>query len=286
MAEYLLYSTYWVPATPYIMLEECSNGIYLASYFKNNKRLMEKTVTQLPISIDPCPIEESILEIRYSSDIPNDARFGMLYGAIGKLFESKLTALPILQIPEPIRSQDPSLKYKAHHQLQSKNYLLGIGPDVLTFSARRPYTGWNNWSEFFFPILKNAFETDVISKIERVGLRYINVFDDSILKNIKCEININNIILAEESTNLRTEIIDDDFTLVLQIGNSVSMMKENQLINCSAIDIDVLHNIKNTDAFLANYEEVINTAHIKEKNLFFSLLNEPFLNKFNPNYGD
>lgn len=247
---------------------------------------MEKTVTQLPISIDPCPIEETILEIRYSSDTPNDARFGMLYGAIGKFFESKPIALPILQIPEPIRSQDPSLKYKAHHQLEKENYLLGIGPDVLTFSARRPYTGWSNWSEFFFLILKNAFETNVISKIERVGLRYINVFNDSILEKIKCQIKINNRILAEESTNLRTEIIDDGFTLVLQIGNSVSMKKENQLINCSVIDIDVLHDIKNTKVFLANYEEVIKTAHTKEKNLFFSLLNEPFLNEFNPNYGD
>ncbi|MBU0464797.1 MAG: hypothetical protein KKD21_03920 [Proteobacteria bacterium] len=34
--------------------------------------------------------------------------FGMLYGAIGDFFENEPTPLPILQLPEAIRSQDPN----------------------------------------------------------------------------------------------------------------------------------------------------------------------------------
>jgi len=36
---------------------------------------MENIVKKLPVVIDPCPIEEAIFEIRYSSKIPNEARF-------------------------------------------------------------------------------------------------------------------------------------------------------------------------------------------------------------------
>lgn len=142
------------------------------------------------------------------------------------------------------------------------------------------------WSNFFFGLLDKIFETKVINRIERVGLRYINVFTHKILEKIKCNIDINGRVITDESTNLRTQITDDDYTLVLQIGNAISMVRQNKPVDCSVIDIDVLHNVKDTHAFLKHYREIIDKAHLKEKELFFSLLNESFLEEFNPFYGE
>ncbi len=247
---------------------------------------MENIVKKLPVIIDPCPIEEAIFEIRYSSKIPNEARFGMLYGAIGSFFENEPIPLPILQLPEAIRSQDPNLKYKAHHQFSKGSHIFNVGPDVLTFSTLHPYSGWKDWSSFFYKLLKKILETNVVGQVERIGLRYVNRFDYNIFAKIQCEVKIINKKLTCESTNLRTEIIDEGFVKLLQIGNSITMIKDKKQIECSVIDIDVLYDIKDSKKFLNNYQELIEKAHVKEKELFFSLLNEPFLAEFNPKYGD
>ena len=247
---------------------------------------MEDIVKKLPVVIDPCPIEEAIFEIRYSSKIPSEARFGLLYGIIGDLFNKEPISLPILQLPEQIRNQDPNLKYKAHHQFKTKNQILNVGPEVLTFSTLKPYCGWKEWSTFFYKILEEIFSINLINTIERIGLRYINRFDHNIFDNIQCEVKLIDKKLAEESTNIRTEILDGEFTKILQIGNSITMMKDNNLINCSVIDIDILCNIKDTQEFFNDHHKIVEKAHIKEKELFFPLLNESFLEDFNPKYGD
>lgn len=241
---------------------------------------------KLPILIDPCPIEEAIFEIRFSSKIPSEAIFGILYGSIGDFFEKEPKPLPILQLPEAIRRQDPNLRYQALHQFIKTGHTLNIGPDVLTFSTTNPYCGWKEWSAFFYGILKKFFSTKIVNQVERLGLRYINRFDYNIFDKVKCEVTIIGQKLNNESTNLRTEIIDEGFTKVLQIGNSIAMLKDNKLINCSVVDIDILYNIEDSPKFLKNYHEVVEKAHVKEKELFFSLLNKSFLEKFNPNYGD
>ena len=243
-------------------------------------------MNKLPIKIDPCPIQEAILEVRYSSQYPNEAILGMFYGKIGNFFEDPPISLPILQLPEAVRRQDPALKYKAYHQFKKGSHTLNIGPDVLTFSTNTPYSGWEKWSDFFYEVLARSLEANVINKVERLGLRYINHFNDNIFEKIHCEVDLIGRKLKNESTNLRTEEIDGDFIKVLQIGNSVTMVKGDQSISGSVIDIDILYNIKNTKYFLKNYKEVVESAHSKEKELFFALMKETFLEEFNPIYGE
>lgn len=241
---------------------------------------------KLPVEIKICPIKETILEIRYSSKIPSDAIFGSLYGELRPFFDSDPQSLPILQLPEAIRRQDPSLKYKAHHQFKKDNLILSIGPDVLVFSNISPYVGWGRWSNFFYEILKKLLKIDVLDKVERVGLRYINIFDDNIFDKVDCEIKIIDDILTGQSTNLRTEILDENIIKVLQIGNSVTMMSDNNPVHGSIIDIDCLMNIDDTSDFFKSYHDIIEYAHNKEKELFFSLLKKEFLEALKPIYGE
>lgn len=243
-------------------------------------------MNKLPIKTNPCPIQEAILEIRYSSEYPSEAILGMFYGKIGGFFEGKPISLPILQLPEAIRRQDPELKYKAYYQFKKGNHTLNIGPDVLTFTTNTPYSGWEDWSGFFYEVLAKSIEANVISNVERIGLRYINHFQGNIFEKTHCEVDLIGKKLSDESTNLRTEQMDGDFIKVLQIGNSVTLIKGDKSISGSVVDIDILLNIKNTNHFLENYKEVVESTHFKEKELFFSLMKETFLEEFNPIYGE
>jgi len=240
----------------------------------------------LPDIIEICPIDEAVFEIRYTSKSPVDAIFGILYSKIKDFFTGNPVPLPILQLPEAVRSQDPNLKYQAYHQLQKDNLILKIGPKMLGFSNLKPYSGWKNWSEFFYNVLKEILQTEVINQVERIGLRYINLFNTNIFDKVKFEIKINKDILKDESTHLRTEILDEGFIKILQIGNSVNVIKINENIISSFIDIDCIYNIEDDFNFFKNYKDIVEKAHIKEKTLFFSLLEDSFLKELKPYYGE
>lgn len=240
----------------------------------------------LPKKIENCPIIEAVFEIRYSSESPVDAIFGILYASIKDFFTEKPVSLPILQLPESVREQDPNLKYHAYHKLVNGNFVLDIGPRVLTFRNIPPYEGWTQWSKFFYSVLGSIEQTKVLDIIERIGLRYVNLFNGNIFNKVKVDVNIDNKTITDASTNIKTEILDEKFIKILQVGNSVNMVKDGKMINGSIIDIDCLYNVSGSLNFFDNYHEIIEDAHNKEKELFFSLLEDSFLQELKPQYGE
>ncbi len=238
----------------------------------------------LPDKIEVCPITESILEIRFNSKYPKDAIFGMVYSDIKDSLTDAPIPLPILQLPETVRNQDPNLIYQATYQIGKGNSNLKIGPKVINFGTAKPYPGWDEWSKFFYEILEKIFSSDVVSQVERIGLRYINFFDTEIFDKVKLDVKLINTKLKSESTNIRTEIIDDNFIKILQIGNLVNMTAGANKKYGSVIDIDCIYNFESSSTH-CNYKEVIEDAHVKEKTLFFSLLEENFLKELKPIYG-
>ena len=86
---------------------------------------------KLPKLIDPCPIIEAIIEIRFESKLISDAIFGVIYNSVKETFP-KTENLPILQIPENIRINDPNLKYNPYYSLLNNNFILQIGPKVVS----------------------------------------------------------------------------------------------------------------------------------------------------------
>ncbi len=257
-------------------------------YFPTVNDIMNNMVTRkLPLSIDPCPISESVFEIRYQPRVPVDAVFGILYSLVGKYFKDPPVSLPILQLPEAIRTQNPDLAYQPHYRLGNGNLILSIGPKTLTFSNIRPYMGWGKWSSFFESLLDDIKTSNVINYVERTGLRYINVFDKGILSNIELEIKLKDKVLLDESTTFRSEILDSGLIKILQIGSTVSISTDGKERTGSLIDIDCITNLnESADDFFKHYREVASLSHTKEKELFYDLLKPEFLATLNPIYGD
>jgi len=240
---------------------------------------------KLPIEIQECPIIESILEIRYSSDFPADAIFGMIYGGIRYEFQGiNPESLPILQLPEQVRLQDPNLKYQAYYRLSKDNLNFSIGPRTIIFSNLEPYIGWDDWSLFFNRIIEKIHKTNVISRIERIGLRYINSFSMNLLNQINVDFRINDSSINDKPTNIRTEFHEDKLIKVLQISNILNPRNPKQKKR-TIIDIDCLYDInKLSNEFFDNHKEYIEYAHTKEKELFFNLLTEELLATLKPKY--
>lgn len=70
----------------------------------------------LPKTIDPCPIVDALLEIRFQTLTHPNAVFGLIYNELQKDFP-KVENLPILQLPDAIRASDPNFKFKPQYKL-------------------------------------------------------------------------------------------------------------------------------------------------------------------------
>jgi uncharacterized protein (TIGR04255 family) len=160
---------------------------------------------------------------------------------------------------------------------------LSIGPNVLVFGNHKEYLGWNNWSKFFNDVLSKIKTTGLLKSVERIGLRYTNIFDKNIFENANIDLLINNKKLLNETSNLRTEINDSGFIKILQIGNAVNIISNNTTRIGSIIDIDCIFNCTKEN-FFETYLDIINKAHDKEKELFFEILKDKFIIELGPEY--
>ncbi len=232
----------------------------------------------LPKKIYPNPIIDALIEIRFTPAIHVNAVFGLLYQALHNEFPN-VENLPILQIPEQIRNIDPNLRFKPHYKIFDENYALQIGPDVISIASFPKYNGWEKFSERIFNILNKIEKTGVIKNVLRLGIRYINFFELDIFKNINLNIEINNETINYQSTVIRTEFNKERFTSTLQVANNVSHEERYG----SIIDIDTVFSL-NLDNFFSEKELIINQGHQIEKQLFFSILKDSFIENLKPEY--
>ena len=232
-----------------------------------------------PKIINPCPILDALIEIRFSSKINSNAVFGLIYNALQSDFP-KVESLPILQLPDIVRANDPNFRYKPHYKISNDKFVLQIGPDVIAISAYPSYVGWEVFSSKIFNILDIINEVSIINIIERIGLRYINFFKGNIVNDINLSVTINDKAIVFKNTVLRTEIEHSNgYSSTIQIANNA--INNGQI--GSIIDIDTFCTYNLLD-FFPNKKEIINNAHTNEKELFFSLLKTDFLQTLNPTF--
>ena len=238
---------------------------------------MIKNMT-LPKSINPCPILEALFEVRFTTTIHPSAVFGMIYNVLQTDFPT-VENLPILQLPEAVRASDPNFRFKPLYRLTNQNFVIQIGSDVLTISSLPKYAGWEVFSHQIFDIINKIQGVGIINSVSRIGLRYINFFENNIFEDIDLKICIGDNDIAYKNTVIRTEIEHDVFKSSLQVANNAN--HEGKL--GSIIDIDTFTE-SNLNGFFEKKEEIINSGHSEEKILFFSLLKNDLLKKHNPIY--
>ena len=244
---------------------------------------------ELPFKITPCPIVESSLEFRFKSSLPADAIIGVLYtGFSNKGSSCDLSTLPIAQIPFEIRKQDPNLAYKPTHKLHlnHNNCDALIGSNVIILTIPGEYVGWNDFFRAISEFLETLKKIPFIQTIEYVGLRYLNFFPFNIFEKINLKIDFKN-LNTNAGTVLRTEFNFEDYSAVLQITTGVHLQNILKKIDAdgSLIDITTVLVGKNIAGItLDNITDKIQLIHQGEKELFFSLLTEKYLNELKPKY--
>ncbi|MEZ5919204.1 MAG: TIGR04255 family protein [Alphaproteobacteria bacterium] len=242
-----------------------------------------KFPTKVPKKITPCPIKEAIFELRFETDLPEEIIPGILFNKLNNVFDKGVERLPILEMPEVIRVNEPGLKYAAHHVFLSEQYKLQIGPRAFSIICPGKYVGWTEFKKMIEFILGVIEEVNLVKKAERTGLRYVNVFEsENVYQNLKMDFSIDNNTLIGEKNSISSEFSYSDFLCLLKISNLHRNQDKNQI---SIVDIDIIKNI--SDDASPDFLDLVSRSHDAEKEIFFGLLKDEYLaNNYNPEYED
>jgi len=237
----------------------------------------------LPKRISPCPIAEAICEIRFEANFPDDAIFGIVYNAFRDEY-GDFEKLPILQLPEQLRSSDPNLIFRPNYKSMKDQFQLQIGPKVFSCINVGQYAGWEKFSEYIYSTFDKFEQLKIIKSIVRVGLRYINVFSDlEIYSNSNLQFLLDGSPIETVKSEVHFELKKESCLLNLRVLNNSEIQIAGKKVSGSIIDIDTALAEFPIDS-LEKLKPLINGSHECEKKLFFNLLSNSFIQKLNPEY--
>ncbi len=244
----------------------------------------------LPKKITPDCILEAVIELKYEATVPNEILLGLIFDSFDMTYY--YTNLP-LAVNQPSQSAKRTvlLPVKSNeHIIYNDKISIRLASNAIIFSCLNQYIGWDD----FFPEIEKALHSIMkityITKWTRVGLRYLTEYENKDLKDctkFKYEFGLSEIM--SNHILFRSEFNYNGSKIVLNLSNNLPVFKPTidrntmEMIAVSRIDIDVINSelkIKEVLELLP----IIEDAHIKEKEIFFSIVNKEFLESLNPQY--
>lgn len=238
---------------------------------------------KLPLRISPCPIIDSVIEVRFETSIPDDAIFGMFFGQVKNDFP-KFDKLPVAQLPDEVKLNDPNLKFSPYFQAQSEGFILRFGPRVMSLSNPGDYVGWEKYFSRFKKLFTGFNRLEVEKRFCRVGVRYIDHFKYDIFPKTRMKISLEDKELAEIPKTFSCQLTENGISSNLQIANNIALVIENKVASGgSIIDIDSFMETP-MDFTSEQILETVEICHQIDKQHFFLLLKEDFLAQLCPEY--
>lgn len=233
---------------------------------------------QLPVEISPNPLVISTVELRFTSTLNEESVLPTIF----PIFSKELPSLSNSKIPRELANSDEVFKYSPDFTLSNESYSMSISNRVISFENVNEYTLWDNYFSFIKKQLKTLFELNIITTIERIGVRYGSIFDDSFDQILRFNPTFSIDGYDESLVHNRTEFKKNNITLTLQIAKAAKIIRNSKTQIGTLIDIDASYT--NGPEFKDDIFQLIDELHTAEKTLFFELLQPDYLKNLNPKY--
>lgn len=252
---------------------------------------------QLPVQIDH-RLKDTIISIQFTPLVPSET----VVGYVHHLLKGQLKSLPTEQSSwlrfEPTNltiESRPSVFFLTH----DGGFRIDVDGNSITFNSAGIYPGWSAFRDVFQQCVKPLFDNSIIGPLQRLGIRYINRFDQvRIFDHISVSVQIGGSLPSTHRQQVRAEFEQGGFWVVLTLVNgypveptlskattSGAELFERPEKVFSLIDVDVIQLFDtNQPNSYENLLSQLEAAHTEEKAIFFSLLKPEFLQSLNPVY--
>jgi|GEM_PF-5316588 len=237
---------------------------------------------KLPNKISPDPLLSSIVEIRLNFGLDRDKVLNTIY----PLFAEKYKDFRYIGLPPELKTQG-KIFHKPDYQMSNDKFSLSFSEDVILFENLGEYPLWGAYFSNIKEDLKKIASLVNVNSINRVGVRYISIFPNakSIRDVCRIQFKFNIPIDFNHGKNVvHSTLSKDDISLLLRIHEDASANKQNKPYTGLLIDIDASQTQNLVQEINDPLYKVIDYLHSKEKELFFSVLNEEFIKSLNPEY--
>jgi len=250
---------------------------------------------KIPKKISPDSIKDSVVEIRYSSKIPFEVAIGFFYKSLDDTYNYTNRPIGIgkqqLTNSIPSNLQQIGIQIANRHLFYNEKIKIELLPNSIIFNCLDSYISWDIYQPEIEKTLSQITKAEIIENYTRVGLRYISEYPNLDLKDcLKFSFSFNMPEMKSKTYTFHSEFNQDNLKIILNLNNNIQIINsksasQNELgiSSVSNVDIDVImENIeeKSLESLLSKIEIV----HQKEKEIFFNLLTDKFLESLNPVY--
>ncbi len=241
---------------------------------------------KIPIKIEPDRIKDALVQVFYDSNLPYEILIGYVHNTLTSNGFKYITPFQ-----ERNKTNQQQVNFNPTHLFVGPNdqVKIQIHPNrSLTFNSISNYIGWTKYRVIIEDVLRFLLKENNIHAFSRVGIRYISEFENiDILDKVKFgyDPSFPGTKIDNSTSNLKWKDESYDISLNLTSNLPVNIIKEDQeaITSISLIDIDVIkRNFEIED--IGELMSTIDGCHLKQKFVFFSLLNKEFLSELNPVY--
>ncbi|MBF0502324.1 MAG: TIGR04255 family protein [Candidatus Riflebacteria bacterium] len=237
----------------------------------------------VPMKITPNPIIQTIVDLRFRTEVPSGAVFGLVYDQLKSSYPH-FEQRPILQMPESIREKDPAFQYEPWYAGRRGSAVLSVGPRIIALTLEN-YNGWESFSTDLKPVLETLQKISLINQLERVAIRYVNFFPENFLEITNACITFAEEQVSNDPVFLRTEVFKSPFKCVVQMANRATVQRNGKRDEGSVIDLDAfVEGALLPSGAEDNLLELIHQGNTLCKGVFFGLLRKEYVEKCCPVY--
>jgi uncharacterized protein (TIGR04255 family) len=238
---------------------------------------------RLPARISPCPIVEAIFEVRFASSQPWDNIPGLLYAKIHERYPTQ-QRLPLADLPDEFRRQDPGLRELPLLQFHGDRFVIQAGPRCVSLVTRaNAYPGWALIREELEWMIDQLRASGFVQETERIGVRYIDFFDTNVFEQLLLHLHLGHGPVAEAQTDVTTILKQGPLALRVHASNAALTQSGGKTRSGSVLDVDAWFGALDVD-YSGNGMQRFTEAHDAIKGLFFGLMKPEFLASLNPEY--
>ena len=243
-------------------------AIFMNNILDNNK--------QIPKKITPDRIKDSVIEIRYVPKLPFEVLIGIFFNALD---ESYIYS---------VKPRVHSLSMDANSALFYNEFIkLQLLPNSFVFNCMDKYIGWDIYKEEINKVFRQIYSDKYIHQFTRIGVRYVSEYEGMDLRScVNFDFTFGMPDIVSSSYSFQSEFYYNGMKAILNLHNNIRILKEKTEGNSpfsSLIDIDVINENFN-EISIDNLMDKIEVTHLRQKEIFFTVLRDEFLKTLNPEY--
>lgn len=166
--------------------------------------------------------------------------------------------------------------------LQNDVFRVQVRADCISFNNVKEYQRWPSYGDFIKRVMRSVLTLQDI-EVDRQMIRYISMYPDvSIFDNLNGEKMQLNAFPQIDGTEIRLKIgIADDHG---HLGIATIRITDNLPSNKPEVKVSVVDIEIDTTTSNAKQEETLDFLHTQERNLYFSLLSNNFIESLGAHY--